>query len=92
MRGRRAAVAAVAGLGVVIAIAIPLEASGTVVFKRYANCDALHRDYPAGVAKNTASARRVAAQGLDYPAISASVYSDNSFSDRDKDGVACEVG
>ena len=58
--------------------------------KRYANCSALLKDYPTGVAKNRKAANRAVRAGNKRPAVNRSVYRQNRKSDRDKDKVACE--
>src|SRR3954453_2787690 len=59
--------------------------------KRYANCTALHRDYPHGVGRSGA---RDHVRGSTRPVTNfrrnTRVYNPNKFSDRDHDGVACE--
>jgi len=57
----------------------------------YANCTALHRVYKYGVAKSAAAADKQARTGHYRPAVKSGVYAANAFSDRDKDGTACEV-
>lgn len=56
----------------------------------FANCTALAKKYPAGVAKSKAAADRAVADGMRRPKVSAQLYAANAGKDRDKDGVACE--
>lgn len=98
-RPLRAAVAAtitallVAGAGATAASAAPAS-SHLVPTKAYANCTALKKVYPGGVAKsksvvNIANGKKK--NGLKKNTkVSASLYAQNSKMDRDKDGWACE--
>lgn len=52
--------------------------------KTFKNCTELHKVYPRGVAKSAKAAGHTGAT------VNAKVYAENSKSDRDKDGVACE--
>jgi hypothetical protein len=64
-------------------------AAPNVLDKKFANCSALNKVYPGGVAKS----RNVKNKGgkTNYsPTVNAKVYSENSGKDRDKDGIACE--
>jgi hypothetical protein len=58
--------------------------------KRYPNCAALLKAYPAGVAKDRRSAVAAVKDGQRRPAVRPKVYRDNARLDRDKDGTACE--
>lgn len=59
--------------------------------KDYANCTALNKAYPGGVAKSKAAAAKAVSGGAKKaPAVNAKVYAENASKDRDKDGVACE--
>ncbi len=53
--------------------------------KKFKNCTELRKTFPKGVAKDTKSA------GGSGAAINAKVYKENIGSDRDKDGIACEI-
>jgi hypothetical protein len=59
--------------------------------KTYVNCDAMHKDYPHGVAKKGA---KDIVRGHTKPvttfAVYTKMYAKNTKSDRDHDGVACE--
>lgn len=61
----------------------------------YDNCDALHRDYPHGVAKSAQAAAKQVRDGYGRPSTTKrakKVYAANKGSlDRDKDGTACEA-
>ena len=53
--------------------------------KKFKNCTELRKAFPKGVAKNVKSA------GSTGATVNAKVYKENIGSDRDKDGVACEL-
>jgi len=53
--------------------------------KKYKNCTELRKAFPKGVAKDAKSA------GITGATVNAKVYKENIGSDRDKDGVACEL-
>ena len=53
--------------------------------KKFKNCTELRKTFPKGVAKDVKSAGDTGAT------VNAKVYKANSGSDRDKDGVACEL-
>jgi hypothetical protein len=53
--------------------------------KKFKNCTALRKVYPKGVALSAKAA------GQSGAAVNAKVYKENVKSDRDKDGVACEL-
>jgi hypothetical protein len=53
--------------------------------KKYKNCTELRKTFPKGVAKDAKSAGNTGAK------VNAKVYKENIGSDRDKDGVACEL-
>lgn len=70
-----------------LVLASPAEAA-----KKYANCDALTRDYRYGVAVSKKAAQRQVRDGNYKPAVKPKVYRANkSGRDADKDGTACEV-
>jgi Excalibur calcium-binding domain len=78
---------AIAG-GMLAASAVPAEAA-----TRYANCTALNRVYPGGVARVGVRGNKVSGRLESFgvrPTFSTALYNANSFSDRDKDGIACE--
>lgn len=66
----------------------PSNASPLIVEKKFANCSALNKVYPGGVAK---SAKWVNKGGeiKNKPTVNPKVYAENSGKDRDKDGIAC---
>jgi hypothetical protein len=51
----------------------------------------MHHVYKHGVAKSTAAANHQVRAGYGRPAVKPKVYAANAFSDRDKDGTACEA-
>lgn len=61
---------------------------------KFANCTALLKKYPAGVAKNKKAANKAVKAGHARPATSAKAKATYALNkgmlDRDKDGVACE--
>jgi hypothetical protein len=57
----------------------------------YANCTALHRAHPYGVAKSRRAANKQVNTGHYRPYVSLTLYNANSSLDADKDGTACEV-
>jgi hypothetical protein len=74
------------------AIAAPLSVAGSAdAATRFANCTAMHHTYKHGVAKSASAASYQVRQGYGRPAVKPAVYAANSFSDRDKDGTACEA-
>ena len=79
-----AVVSAVALAGVLAAPAVAAPPT------RFANCTALTKVYPHGVAKNAAAANRQVRDGNGRPAVKPAVYAANRGSDRDRDGTACE--
>lgn len=75
---------------VIAMIGIAPAASATQPAAKFANCTALQKIYPGGVAKSKAAAAAAIKDGMRAPKVSAALYSENSSKDRDKDGVACE--
>lgn len=57
----------------------------------YANCDAMHRHFKYGVAKSKRAAARQVRTDHYKPAVRPAIYRQNSESDADHDGTACEV-
>jgi hypothetical protein len=83
--------AALLGGGLVVA-AGPAQAAYAPV-KRFQNCTAMHQvsAYKGGVRRAGATDRRASGGVAKYkPYTSTKTYHLNAFSDRDKDGVACE--
>ena len=68
-----------------VAISTPAEAVD------YANCDAMHRTFEHGVAKSKRAADKQVRDGYGRPAVKPKVYRQNSESDADNDGTACEA-
>jgi len=81
-----AAAAAIAGLGIQTAGAQETTRAGS-----YANCRAMHRDWPHGVARSRAAARAEVADGYGRPHVSLRLYRANRDLDANDDGVACEA-
>jgi hypothetical protein len=65
-----------------------LSPSTAVPTKKFANCTALNKVYPHGVAKKGYQKSGSGLTGT--PKVSNKIYNQNSGSDRDKDGIACE--
>ncbi|MEY3538175.1 MAG: hypothetical protein RL645_989 [Actinomycetota bacterium] len=77
------------GLSATLSIAgivLPAEA---VVAKKYANCTALKKDYPGGVAL-AAGWKNKGGSLKNTPVVNAKVYKLNAAKDRDGDKLACE--
>lgn len=76
---------------IALTAAAPADAAG----KYYSSCDALHKHFKHGVAKNKRSAKKQVRAGYGKPATgkkAKAVYRTNaSRLDRDKDGTACEA-
>ena len=61
-----------------------------VVFeKKFANCSALNKVYPGGVAKSSKVKNKGGAT-KHAPEVNSKIYEANKGKDRDKDGIACE--
>ena len=102
---RRLAAAVIAPIivsGLVLAPAMAADAAPVTVHAvaatHYANCAAIHRVYSGGIARagvttNTVhSGGRVHHRALrGHVAFSTALYEANSGSDRDHDGIACEL-
>jgi len=86
---RKCLIAAVA-TAAALPVAVP-TADAARPAKSYANCSALHRDYPHGVGRSGA---RDHVRGSTRPVtnfkVNTRLYQANRGSDRDRDGVACE--
>jgi len=84
----------VAALGVGSASAGPVGTSELSPTKTYANCTAIKKVYPGGIAKSKSTVNKVNGKkknGLKSTTkVSATLYAQNAKSDRDKDGWACE--
>lgn len=68
---------------------IPAQGSPLVFEKKFANCAALNKVYPGGVAKNKKVSNKGGATNYN-PVVKPRIYRANSSKDRDKDGIACE--
>lgn len=84
--------------GLVLApVAAASAVTPTAAVKSYADCPAMQKDFPGGVARNatvfntrTVNGKKVR-QSVKYRAkVNAAVYKRNAGLDRDKDGIACE--
>jgi len=67
-----------------VLLSVPSAAVGQAPSKEFKNCTELRKVYPRGVAKSVKTAGKSGAK------VNASVYSENTKSDRDKDGISCE--
>jgi len=70
----------------VMTLAAPAEAATA---RKFANCTALKKVYPNGVAKPGYKAKPARVR-IYTPKVNAALYQANKKMDRDKDGVACE--
>lgn len=79
-------------LAVLVFTAATVAVSGTPAnaarATTFPNCTALHKVYPNGVAK---PGYRAKPANIRPPRVDAAIYRLNAKSDRDRDGVACEV-
>lgn len=88
----RAAVAIVGAL--LAATCFPAAANAAPSVKTYANCTAVHRDYSGGIARKgvrynvVGSANRPLKGHVKFDT---ALYDANRKSDRDHDGIACEL-
>lgn len=90
---RRLSVVATAVRAGYVSAARGSAGTGTVPGQRYQNCTALKAVYRYGVAKVGVRYNRTPSGNrplVGPPFFSNSLYSLNAFSDRDKDGIACE--
>ena len=72
-----------------LATVSPAQSSPLVLDRKFANCAALNKVFPGGVAKNKTVKNKGGA--IKYaPAVKPKIYKANSSKDRDKDGIACE--
>jgi hypothetical protein len=76
----------VAGLGVQT-----VGAQQATRVRQYANCRAMHRDWPYGVARSRAAARQEVADGYGRPHVSRRLFRANRDLDANDDAVACEA-
>ena len=92
---RRAAAALVAPTLLVAGLVVsagPAQAAPASV-KKFANCTAMHKVYAyrGGIKRVGAHDKRSSGVAKYKPYVSTKGYKLNAFSDRDKDGVACEA-
>jgi len=81
-----AMLAVVAGLGVQT-----VAAQQATRVRQYANCRAMHRDWPYRVARSRAAANAEVRDGYGRPHVSRALYRANRELDANDDGVACEA-
>ena len=72
-----------------IAALAPAPDASAVVVRHFANCTAMHRVYPHGVGRRGAHDHTSGTPVTNFFRNNA-LYSANSGSDRDHDGIACE--
>lgn len=77
--------------GALSASALTFVAAPAEAVTDYRNCDAMHNDFPHGVARSDRAADRQVRTGHFRPAVRPRVYRQNRESDADHDGTACEV-
>ena len=88
---RRTSAALISGA---LLFGIPLMSAGPAdaAARTFQNCTAMHAVYKGGVAKAGAKDKRANGGKAKYkPYVSTALYNANTKSDRDMDGVACEV-
>jgi hypothetical protein len=76
-------------LGALVNFSNLANASLPILDKKFANCAALNKVYPGGVAKNSKVTNKGGATKY-TPSVKPKIYKANSSKDRDKDGIACE--
>lgn len=77
------------GLALGWGVVAPAHSFPTVLGKKFANCAALNKVYPGGVANNTRVQNKGGATKF-TPSVRPKIYKANASKDRDKDGIACE--
>jgi hypothetical protein len=82
-------IVACVAIAALASVAAPATASPIVVTKKFANCKALNRVYPGGVARSGSVSNSGGATKYS-PTVSSRVYKENKSKDRDHDGIACE--
>ena len=60
-----------------------------LITKKFANCEALNKVYPGGVAK-TSKAKNKGGKTKYKPTVNLAIYSANASKDRDRDNIVCE--
>ena len=79
----------IGAVALVVAVLVAPQALPTAA--KYGSCEAMLRDYPAGVARDSKAASRAVANGMRRPKVNRAVYEANRGQlDRDKDFVTCE--
>ena len=81
-------------ISVLIAILIVLagntpNVAQAIPSKKFANCAALNKVYPGGVAKSQ-GVQNKGGSTKKTPTVNSKVYKENKSKDRDGDGIACE--
>lgn len=61
----------------------------SIVTKTYANCAALNKVYPGGIAKSS-KAKNKGGKTKNKPTVNSAIYTANASKDRDRDNIACE--
>ncbi|GAA4264930.1 excalibur calcium-binding domain-containing protein [Frondihabitans peucedani] len=92
---------AIAATVLTVAIAVPSVVAADAASaapKTFANCAAVHKSYSGGIAKAGVKTNTVTSKGkVTHRALKGKVkfdtalYKANAKSDRDKDGIACEL-
>jgi hypothetical protein len=72
-----------------LAVLAPVSDASAVTARHFANCTAMHRVYPHGVGRRGAHDHTSGTPVTNFFRSNA-LYSANSGSDRDHDGIACE--
>jgi len=83
------ALAASLAIAPVVTGGLASSATPTINTKKYANCTALNKVYPGGVAK-TSKAKNKGGETKYKPKVSKKIYLENKAKDRDGDGIVCE--
>ena len=86
MRSRSVAFAVITG----ILLLSQASAASAAPAQTFANCTEMHKVYKGGVAKPGARDARASGRARYAPKVSLALYTANTKSDRDKDGIACE--
>jgi hypothetical protein len=84
----------VALISAALLFGVPIMSTGSAeaAAKTFKNCTVMHAVYKGGVARSGAKDKRANGGTAKYkPFVSTALYNANKKSDRDKDGVACEV-
>ena len=73
------------GASICLSLIIVFPSHSNAAANKFKNCTELRKAFPKGVAKDAKSASNTGAT------VNAKVYKENIGSDRDKDGIACEI-